>query len=123
MTPNEKGLVFYDKVFDECLKYGIERVVTISHFETPWHLVKEYGGWKNRKLIDFYIRYCETIFTRYKDKVKYWMGFNKINNIYTGPTAAGGILIEEDENRLQAIYQASHNCFVASALVTKHVTK
>lgn len=118
-SPNEKGLEFYDNLFDELLKYGIEPVVTISHFETPWHLVKEYGGWKNRKMIDFYMRYCETIFNRYKDKVKYWMGFNEINNIYTGPTAAGAILIEEHENRLQAIYQASHNCFVASALATK----
>ncbi|KIL45174.1 glycoside hydrolase family 1 protein [Jeotgalibacillus soli] len=119
LIPNEKGLEFYDNLFDELLTYGIEPIVTISHFETPWHLVKENGGWKNRKTIDHYIRYCETIFTRYKDKVKYWIGFNEINNIHTIPTAGGGILIEENENRLQAIYQASHHMFVASALATK----
>lgn len=51
--PNEAGLQFYDDLFDECLKYGIEPVITLSHFEMPYHLVTEYGGWRNRKLIDF----------------------------------------------------------------------
>ena len=29
-TPNEEGLKFYDNVFDECHKYGIEPLVTLS---------------------------------------------------------------------------------------------
>ena len=33
--PNEEGLQFYDDVFDELLKYGIEPVITLSHFEMP----------------------------------------------------------------------------------------
>ena len=66
--PNEKGLEFYDHVFDECLKYGIEPVVTISHYETPYALVEKYGTWRNRKMIDFYLRFCETIFKRYKNR-------------------------------------------------------
>src|SRR5690625_4330524 len=68
--PNEEGLAFYDNVFDECLKYGIEPIVTISHYETPIHLVEEYQSWTNRKMIDFYLNFCEAIFERYKDKVK-----------------------------------------------------
>ncbi len=118
-APNERGLQFYDDLFDELLNYGIEPVVTISHFELPLHLINAYGGWKNRKLIDFYTRYVETILTRYKDKVKYWMNFNEINHFHTIPLAAGGILIEDEETKLQTIYQASHHVFVASAKATK----
>ena len=75
------------------LKYGIEPVVTISHFEIPMHLVEKYGGWRSRKVIDFYVRYCETIFNRYKDKVKYWMTFNEINMILHLPFIGAWISI------------------------------
>ena len=68
--PNEAGLKFYDDMFDECLKYGIEPVITLSHFEMPLYLVQEYGGWRNRKLIDFFVKFAVTCFERYKDKVK-----------------------------------------------------
>ena len=113
--PNEKGLEFYDNLFDELLKYGMEPVITISHFETPLNLINKYGGWKNRKLIDFYSNYCNVIFNRYKDKVKYWMTFNEINHAHTLPLIAAAIVVKEDENKLQDIYQASHNMLVASA--------
>ncbi|EGP4777609.1 family 1 glycosylhydrolase, partial [Enterococcus faecium] len=69
LEPNEAGLKFYDQLFDECLKYGIEPVITLSHFEMPYHLVKQYGGWRNRKMIDFFVRFAEVCFSRYKDKV------------------------------------------------------
>lgn len=115
--PNEKGLEFYDNLFDELLKYNMEPVITISHFETPLNLIKKYGGWKNRKLIDFYTNYCKIIFNRYKDKVKYWMTFNEINHAHTLPLIAAAIEVKEDENKLQDIYQASHNMLVASAKV------
>ena len=75
--PNEEGLKFYDDVFDEMAKYGIEPLVTLSHYETPLHLAREYNGWTNRKLIEFFERYARTVFERYKDKVKYWLTFNK----------------------------------------------
>uniref|UniRef100_UPI0028E5644B family 1 glycosylhydrolase n=1 Tax=Paenibacillus xylanexedens TaxID=528191 RepID=UPI0028E5644B len=77
--PNEAGLQFYDDVFDELLKYNIEPVVTICHFDVPVHLVETYGGWKNRKMIGFFEKYGTTLFNRYKNKVKYWMTFNEIN--------------------------------------------
>ena len=78
--PNEEGLKFYDDMFDELLKYKIEPVITLSHFEMPLHLVQEYGGWTNRKVVDFFVRFSEVVFERYKNKVKYWMTFNEINN-------------------------------------------
>ncbi|VEB54432.1 6-phospho-beta-glucosidase [Salmonella enterica subsp. enterica] len=78
--PNEAGLKFYDDMFDELLKYNIEPVITLSHFEMPLHLVQHYGGWTNRKVVDFFVRFAEVVFERYKHKVKYWMTFNEINN-------------------------------------------
>ena len=39
--PNEKGLEFYDKLFDELLKYNIEPFITISHYEMPLYLVEK----------------------------------------------------------------------------------
>lgn len=68
--PNEKGLEFYDRVFDCCKKHGIEPLVTISHYELPYALVEKYNGWADRELIGFYMNYCKAIFERYKDKVK-----------------------------------------------------
>lgn len=116
--PNEAGLKFYDNLFDECLKYGIEPVVTISHYETPYGLVKKYGSWSNRKLIDFYVHYCETIFKRYKDKVKYWMTFNEINSIAFSTETSAGIRIK-GQSFDQIAFQAAHHEFVASAKAVK----
>lgn len=117
--PNEAGLAYYDALFDEMNRRGMVPVVTLSHYETPVHLVEAYGSWRNRKLIDFFLRYCRTVFTRYKDKVGYWLTFNELNNMRRMPGAAGGIFFEEGENQQQAIYQASHHMFVAHALAVK----
>jgi 6-phospho-beta-glucosidase len=113
--PNEAGLKFYDDVFDECLKYGIEPVVTISHYETPYGLVEKYGSWRNRKTIDCYVNYCKVIFNRYKNKVKYWMTFNEINVISLMPFIPAGITIEPGESKHQVCLQAAHHQFIASA--------
>ena len=75
--PNEAGLAFYDSIFDECHKYGIEPLVTICHFDTPIALIKKYGGWKDRRMVDAYVHYCEVLFDRFKGKVKYWLTFNE----------------------------------------------
>lgn len=117
--PNEVGLQYYDDLFDEMIQRGMEPVVTLSHYETPVHLVKEYGSWRNRKLIDFFVKYCEVVFDRYKDKVKYWMTFNEINNVRRIPGAAAGLFFEEGENKQQAVFQASHHMFVANSLAIK----
>ena len=115
LEPNEAGLAFYDDVFDELLKYGIEPVVTISHYEMPLYLVKEYGGWRNRKVVEFFDRYVETIFNRYKAKVKYWMTFNEINSGLMMPIMGLGFAIEKEEDRYKPTFQAFHHQFVASA--------
>ena len=117
--PNEKGLAFYDRLFDECHKYGIEPLVTISHYETPLHLAKAYNGWVNHDLIGFYERYVRTIFKRYKDKVKYWLTFNEINSVLHQPLLSGGIMTPREELSLSDLYQACHHELVASALATK----
>ncbi|MGX7351856.1 6-phospho-beta-glucosidase [Enterococcus canis] len=118
--PNEAGLQFYDDLFDECLKYGIEPVITLSHFEMPYHLVTEYGGWRNRKVIDFFVKFAEVCFTRYKDKVKYWMTFNEINNQANfnedfAPFTNSGLKYVAGEDREAIMYQAAHYELVASA--------
>lgn len=117
--PNEKGLEFYDRVFDECLKYGIEPLVTISHYETPLYLAEHYNGWSSRELIGFYENYVRTVFTRYKDKVKYWLTFNEINSILDAPFMSGGINTPKEELSESDLYQAIHHELVASALATR----
>ncbi|MCD8020317.1 MAG: glycoside hydrolase family 1 protein [Clostridiales bacterium] len=117
--PNEKGLEFYDNLFDECHKYGIEPLVTISHYETPLYLAETYDGWIDRRMISFYERYVRTIFDRYKDKVKYWLTFNEINSILHAPFLSGGINTPADQLSEQDLYQAIHHEFVASALAVK----
>ena len=118
-TANEEGLKFYDEMFDEMLKHGIEPIVTICHFDTPIGIIEKFGGWKNRKFIDFYLNYCEAIFKRYKNKVKYWMTFNEINMILHLPFMGAGVRFEEGDNELQVKYQSAHHELIASALATK----
>ena len=122
--PNEAGLQFYDKLFDECLKYGIQPVITLSHFEMPLHLVKKYGGWRSRRLIHFFVKFAEICFKRYKNKVKYWMTFNEINNqanflneesVYFN----SGIQYAKEEKKEEVMYQAAHYELVASAQAVK----
>ena len=115
--PNEAGLEFYDKVFDELHRNGIQPIVTLSHYETPLHLVQKYGSWRNKKLITFFERYCEVVFNRYKDKVKYWMTFNEINETMNQklPYHQAGILYKDGENHADVKLLASHNMMVASA--------
>ena len=69
--PNPEGIAFYKDLFKECRRYGMEPLVTLSHYETPIHLALEYGGWKDRRVIGFFERYVRTVFERYKNKVKY----------------------------------------------------
>lgn len=115
--PNEAGLAFYDRVFDELRRYGIEPVVTLSHYETPLYLVQHYGSWRSRKLIDFFARYCEVVFCRYRDKVRYWMTFNEINETMNQkePYHQAGVLFAPGEDPAQIKAQVSHHMFLASA--------
>ena len=120
LVPNEDGLKFYDDLFDELLKYGIEPVITLSHFEIPLHIAREYGGFRNRKVVDMFVRFAEVCFERYKDKVKYWITFNQINNqmdtdnpifLWTN----SGVIVGPDEDAKEVLYQVAHNELLASA--------
>ncbi len=121
--PNEEGLKFYDKVFDELLKYGIEPMVTMSHYEMPLHLMTEYDGWADKRVIGFFENYAKTILDRYQDKVKYWMTFNEINigMAFFGNAMSLGILNKGTKSFMEQVdvpqlrFEALHNQFVASA--------
>ncbi len=112
---NEEDLKFYDELFDECLKYNIEPVVTLFHFETPLQLVNEMGDWIDRRCVTYFVEYCKTVFTRYQNKVKYWMTFNEINNMEILPLYAGGMVRNDD----QAKAIGSYHQFLASAKAVK----
>ncbi|MBP3276183.1 family 1 glycosylhydrolase [Kandleria sp.] len=120
-APNEEGLAFYDRVFDECLKYNMQPLVTMSHYEPPLYLATEYNGWYNRKTIDFFVRYVDVITKRYKDKVKYWLTFNEIDSIIRHPFMTGGLIESRFKKKQfeEVEYQAMHHQFVASALAVK----
>ncbi len=113
--PSEEGLQFYDNVFDECKKYGIEPLVTLSHYETPLGLSIKYNGWADRRVIDFFVRYIKTVFKRYDGKVKYYLTFNEINAIGMMPYMGGGVIHDSDQVRADA----GHHQFLASALTVK----
>ena len=126
--PNELGLAFYDKVFDCCRAHGIEPLVTLSHYEMPYHLVEKYNGWASRELIGFFEKYCQTVFDRYHDKVRYWLTFNEINcgtmdmgNLFETSMIRGFAgPASEAHTTPQERYQALHHQFVASARVVKY---
>nr|WP_300144009.1 6-phospho-beta-glucosidase [Propionicimonas sp.] len=117
--PNEEGLAFYDRVFDECAKHGIEPLVTLSHYETPLHLAEKYDGWVSRELIGLYERYVRTVFDRYRGKVTYWLTFNEINSVLHEPLLSGGINTPKDQLSERDMFQAAHHELVASALATR----
>ncbi|WP_281222539.1 glycoside hydrolase family 1 protein [Photobacterium sanguinicancri] len=110
--PNEAGLAYYDRIFEELAKNDIQPFVTLSHYEMPYALVENYGGWADRKLIAFFERYVSTVFERYKEKVKLWLTFNEINMSLHAPFT--GVGLQEDATE-QAIYQAIHHQLVANA--------
>ncbi|SER78188.1 6-phospho-beta-glucosidase [Propionibacterium cyclohexanicum] len=117
--PNEAGLAFYDRVLDELEKYGIEPLVTISHYETPLALAQRYNGWVSRDLIGLYERYVRVLFDRYGARVRYWLTFNEINSVLHAPFMSGAIATPPEELSPSDLYQAVHHELVASALATK----
>ncbi|MBP1905159.1 6-phospho-beta-glucosidase [Paenibacillus turicensis] len=119
VLPNEEGLQFYDDLFDELLKHNIEPVVTLAHFDVPVALIEKYGSWRNRKMVELFEVYAQTVLKRYKDKVKYWMTFNEINMLLHLPFLGAGLVFKEGDNVKEIQYQAAHHQLVASALAVK----
>ena len=121
--PNEEGLKFYDDMINECKKYNIEPLITMSHYEPPINLVLNYDGWASREVIDMFIRFVDVITDRYIDRVKYWLTFNEVDSIIRHPYTTGALVEDRFEGRnfQEVIFQAMHHQFVASALATKMV--
>ena len=117
--PNAAGIAFYRSVFEECRKYGIEPLVTICHFDTPIALIKKYGGWKDRRMIDAFVRYCEVLFDNFGRLVKYWLTFNEINMLLHMPFMGAGLVFEPGEDVQQVKYRAAHHELLASARAVK----
>lgn len=126
--PNEEGLAFYDRIFDELADQGIEPLVTISHFDLPLSLTNRFNGWADRRLVDLYLRYCKTLFERYKGKVRRWITFNEINCAAISPLGnylGLGILNEGTTDYLAQVddaqlrFTALHHQFVASSLAVR----
>ena len=92
-TPNEAGLAFYEDVVDELLAHGIEPLITMTHFDIPQYLVDTYGGWANDITIEFYQRFCRTVFERLGSKVKWWLTFNEVN-LMCGMVEGMGVRVE-----------------------------
>lgn len=116
---NPEGIRFYRSLFQECLRYGIEPLVTLCHFDVPMGLVRRYGSWRNREMMAFFMNYAKTCFREFDGLVKYWLTFNEINIILHSPFSGAGIAFQEGENHTQVIYQSAHHMLLASALATK----
>ena len=118
--PNEAGLAFYEDVFREMRRLGIEPIVTLSHYEMPLALATKYNGWADRACVEAFCRFCHACFERYRDLVTYWITFNEIDSVIRHPFTTAGIIesrVPEGQMK-QVCYQAMHHQFVASALVT-----
>lgn len=118
--PNEEGLQFYDDLFDELLAHGIEPVVTLSHFELPLHLAREYGGFRSPKVVDLFERFARVCFERYHTKVRWWMTFNEINNQMNTDNPLflwtnSGVIVEEGEDPQEVMYRVGRHELLASA--------
>lgn len=114
--PNEAGLAYYDRVFDEMAKHNITPMVTISHYEMPLNLADNYQGWASREVIGFFETYAKVLFNRYKDKVKLWLTFNEINVTLHEPFTGSGLPRDCSE---QTRFQAIHHQLVGSAKAVK----
>ena len=115
-NPNEEGIQWYIDLFEECHKNDIKVFATILHYNIPLNLVEKYGGWKNRKTIDFYVKYATTLFERLGSLVDYWLPFNEFNAGRFNPYNGVCLIEDEEENYDNAIFQCLHHQFVANAL-------
>ncbi|WP_053367792.1 glycoside hydrolase family 1 protein [Bacillus sp. FJAT-27245] len=120
--PNEKGLAFYDKLIDEIISNGMVPIITMAHYDIPLTLVTEYGGFANRKVTDFFVRYAKVLLERFGEKVPYWIVFNQVNLVPTVQFGSLGLCDDQAENMEELMYQAVHNQFVATARV-KEIAK
>ncbi len=117
--PNEEGIRFYVDLFTECHKRGMKVFATILHYNIPVALVTKYGGWKNRQVVELYVRYCKTLFERLGTLVDFWLPFNEINCSRFNPWNGCCLIKDQEEHYEQAIFQCTHHQFVANALAVQ----
>lgn len=113
--PNEEGIQYYRDMLKECHKRGMKVFLTILHYAVPVHVIRSYGGWKNRKTIGLFERYCRTLYERLGDLVDYWLPFNEINASKFSPYNGAALIKEEEEDYDQMIYQCAHHQLLAQA--------
>ena len=119
--PNEEGIAFYEDMFRECRKHGIEPLVTLSHYDPPLALVTDYQGWYSREVIGLFVKYARTCFERFGHLVKYWLTFNEVDAMLRHAVTSGGLIEDRfpGKNYDEVIYQAMHHQMVASAQAVK----
>ncbi|KEO80621.1 glycoside hydrolase family 1 protein [Paenibacillus polymyxa] len=110
---NQKGIAFYSSLIDELIKYGIEPIVTMYHFDLPYALEQQ-GGWSKRETIDAFEQYAKTLFENFGDRVKYWLTINEQNMLILHPGSIG-TLDTSLENPQKVLYQQNHHMLVAQA--------
>lgn len=112
---NPKGIAFYSGLIDECLKYGIEPIVTMFHFDMPAAL-DERGSWSNRESVDWFLEFSRVLFEHFGDRVKYWLTINEQNMLtLVGPLIGTMYVPEGCTNIMKEIYQQNHHQLVAQA--------
>jgi beta-glucosidase len=79
---NQKGILFYHDVINECIKNGIEPWVTLYHWDLPQAL-EDKGGWTNREITNWFKNYVQICVNEYHEKVKHWMVLNE-PMVFTG---------------------------------------
>lgn len=111
---NQEGIDFYNRVIDECIKYHIEPMVTIYHWDMPQALQDEYQGWESRQAIHDYVNYAKTLFEAYGDRVNYWITMNE-QNVFTTFGWLQGMHPPGKKGEEQMFYQVNHHAFLAHA--------
>lgn len=115
-TPNPQGVAYYDRIFNLLKKKKISIFLTMNHYAVPLYLVEQYGGWKNRKMIDFYLNFAEFVFKRWGQEVAFWLPFNEINAGFFSPYNGTGLIKpEKDAYAYQDVFQSLHHQFIANA--------
>ena len=117
--PNEEGIAYYRDMLSEAHKNGMKVFLTMLHYDIPVHLVTEYGGWKNRKVIDFYLNYCRTLYIRLGDLVDYWLPFNEFNAGRFSPWDGVCLFPNDPETTDNEIFKCLHHQFIAQAKCVK----
>lgn len=115
---NPKGIEFYSNVIDECLKYGIEPLVTMFHFDLPQAL-EEQGGWSRRGIVDDFVNFAGILYENYGDRVKYWLTINEQNVLTLVGEVIGTCNLEGVENKYKKLYQENHHMLLAQAKAMK----